>query len=272
MSLKDLLKDDLLEEELALVRNRFDVIGDIALIYIPVEIEHRKHLIASKLVERYKNVKKVLRKISDVDGDFRVAGYELLLGNSTETVHKENYCSFLLDPSKVHFSWKLAMERARIASLVKDGEVILCPFAGVGPFPVVISREKEVKILAVEKNPVAISFFRHNLMLNGVEGKISVIEGDAEAVLPELKLRFDRIVMPSPYLRPEERFRYLDLALPLVKDIGVIHYYFFAAREEISGLEKPVMKRFPGCRVLRVRKCGNFAPGVHRVALDLSRQ
>lgn len=269
MGLRALLQNELSAEELALIRNHFDLIGGIALIHIPEALEHRKHLIASKLVEGHKNVKTVLRRIGNIQGDFRVASYELLIGNNAETVHRENGCSFKLNPAKVHFSWKLAAERARIASLVRDGEEILCLFAGVGPFPVVIAKQREVRIRAVEKNPIAISYFNQNLRLNGAEEKISLVERDAEAVLPGLDRTFDRIVMPSPYLKPEERFRYLDLAMPHVKREGTIHSYFFAAREEIPGLGEKLMERYPSARVLRVKKCGNYAPGVHRVAVDL---
>lgn len=268
MGLKALLQRELEKEELELMRDRFNLIGNIALIYIPPALEHRKHLIARKLVEGNRNVKTVLRRISPADTEFRVASYELLYGNTTETIHRENQCGFKLDPTKVHFTQKLAMERARIASVVKTGENILCLFAGVGPFPIVIAREKEVKILAIEKNPTACAYFKENLELNKVCGKISIIQGDVETILPQIEGKFDRIIMPSPYLKPEERFRYLKLALPLAREYGVIHCYIFAARDEMANLEKMLMERFP-VSVARVKKCGNYAPGVHRVAVDL---
>jgi tRNA (guanine37-N1)-methyltransferase len=268
VGLKGLLQDELAKGELELLRDRFDLIGNIALIYIPPALEHRKHLITKKLVEAHRNVKTVLRKISSADSEFRVASYELLYGSTTETIHRENKCFFKLDPTKVHFTHKLAMERARIASLVKTRDRILCLFAGVGPFPIVIAKNIEVKILAIEKNPEACAYFKENLKLNKVSGEIALIEGDVEAILPQLESKFDRIVMPSPYLKPEERFRFLKLALPLAKEGSVIHCYVFAAREEIANLEKILAERFP-VSVLRMKKCGNYAPGVHRIALDL---
>ncbi|MEM2933426.1 MAG: class I SAM-dependent methyltransferase family protein [Methanocellales archaeon] len=268
MGLKALLQQELEKEELKLMRDRFDLIGNIALIYIPPSLEHKKHLIARKLVEAHRNVKTVLRRIGSTDTEFRVASYEFLYGNTTETIHRENQCSFKLDPTKVHFTQKLAMERARIASLVKTGESILCLFAGVGPFPIVIAREKEVKILAIEKNPVAAAYFKENLELNKVCRKISIIQGDVETILPHIERKFDRIIMPSPYLKPGERFGYLKLALPLAREYGVIHCYIFAARDEMADLEKMLVERFP-VSVVRVKKCGSYAPSVHRVAVDL---
>ncbi|MEM2925293.1 MAG: class I SAM-dependent methyltransferase family protein [Methanocellales archaeon] len=268
MGLKAILQPELEKEELELLRDRFDLIGNIAVIHIPLELEHKKYLIARKLAEANRNVKTVLRKITSAETEFRVANYELLYGNSTETIHRENKCCFKLDPTKIHFTQKLAMERARIASLVKDGEYILCLFAGVGPFPIVIAREKVVEILAIEKNPTACAYFKKNLELNKLLGKIAIIEGDVEEILPRVDKKFDRIIMPSPYLKPEERFRYLDLALPLARESGVIHCYIFAARDEMADLERTLMKRFP-VSVLRVKKCGSYAPGVHRVAVDL---
>ena len=77
-----------------------------------------------------------------------------------------------LDVKKVYFSPRLATERKRVADLVSDGEEILDMFAGVGPFPFVIAKEKSVDITAVDINEVAIQYLNENIKINKVKEKL----------------------------------------------------------------------------------------------------
>ncbi|MFN3384599.1 MAG: class I SAM-dependent methyltransferase, partial [Archaeoglobaceae archaeon] len=169
MSLKEALKDKLREEELKILRRSFEIVGNVAIIEIPDELMHRSDLIVSAILSRHKNVKTVLRKVGEVSGAFRVAKYEKLHGEETETIAKEYGCRFLVDPTKAYFSSKLSTERERIAKLVKDGERVLVMFAGVGPYAIVIAKlSKPREVVGVELNSVAVDYFRKNIKLNKV--------------------------------------------------------------------------------------------------------
>ena len=210
MSLRKVLKGKLSEEEIRFVRRSFEIIGDVVIIEIPDEIMHRREDIVEAILERHKHVKTILRKVGEVDGVFRVARYEPIYGERTETVVKEHGCRFLLDPTKVYYSVKLSGERERIARLVRDHERVLVMFAGVGPYPIVIAKlARPREVVGVELNPAAVEYFRKIVQLNKVEGVVKVVEGVVNEVVPSLG-KFDRILMLAPHSA--------DSVVHLVKD------------------------------------------------------
>src|SRR5574340_728371 len=107
MSLKDLIKDKLPEEKLSHLPKGFEVIGDIAIINIPPSLDNEKHLIAEALVSHRRDIRTILRKVNKLKGPQRVGEFELLLGETTETLHRENGCIFHVDIEKTYFSGKL---------------------------------------------------------------------------------------------------------------------------------------------------------------------
>lgn len=270
MSLKELLKGKLDEEELKLVRRSFEIIGDVVIIEIPDEILHHSRDIVEAILKRHKHVKTVLRKVGEVDGVYRVARYEPIYGEKTETVVKEHGCRFLVDPTKAYYSVKLSGERERIARLVGEGERVLVMFAGVGPYPIVIAKLARPKeVVGVELNPHAAEYFRKNVRLNKVDDVVKVIEGDVGEVVPKLPGQFDRIVMPAPYSAES----FIHLLRGKVRRGGFVHYYTFDSQNEEKNLPEKVRKKFRDegleVEVVKVRRCGNFAPYVNRYVLDL---
>ncbi len=267
--LKDRLKGRIKEEELSKVRRSFEVIGDIVIVDIPDEVYHLKDEIVNAILEKHRHVKTILRKTGEVSGDFRVAEYEVIYGKETETVAKEHGCRFLLDPTKVYYSVRLSGERERVFRLVKPGERVLVMFAGVGPFAITIAKNARPKeVVGVELNPVAAEYFRKNVKLNRVEGIVKVYEGDVREVVPKLDGKFDRILMPSP----NNAMEFADVAALKAKPNTVIHYYTFAGVEEEGELGKRVEELFSPYlkgKAVFVRRCGNFAPYVHRYVVDL---
>ena len=88
VSLQDEMRGIIEEPLLHLVPKRFDYVGDIAVISIPPELAAYKGAIASKLLSMRGNTRAVLNKISKLEGEHRVADFDLLLGESTETLHR----------------------------------------------------------------------------------------------------------------------------------------------------------------------------------------
>lgn len=178
-SLRDAVRGSIEEPLLPMVPKRFDYIGDVAVISIPPELAAYKETIASKLLSMRGNTRAVLNKVSKLEGEHRVADFELLLGESTETIHRENGYIYKLDVKKVFFNPRLYSERGRIASEIIPGEHILIPFAGVGPF-VLPAAGKGAKVYAVEINPDACACLKENIRINRLEGQITVIQEDFE--------------------------------------------------------------------------------------------
>jgi len=261
MSLLDLLKDKIPEEKLSLLPRGFEVIGDIAIINIPPALDDEKYLIADALAHQRKDIKKVLRKLHKIEGAARAGEFELLLGNSTTTIHRENNCAFFVDVAKTYFSGKMYYERNRIAQKVNDGEVVLVLFAGVGPFLIPIKKKKNVKITGLDNNPDACAFLKKNLELNDVEARI--ILADANSIEHIFKEPFDRIVMPAPYGQDH----FLNLASSVLKPQGIIHFYTFKKDFEIAHFKKLLEEK--GWQIDFYRGCGEVAPRVKRYVFDL---
>ncbi|MDI9610011.1 MAG: class I SAM-dependent methyltransferase family protein [Archaeoglobales archaeon] len=269
MSLKEMLKDQLSEEELKILRRSFEIIGDLAIIEIPEELMSKKELIADAILKKHKHLKTILRKVGEVNGVFRVAKYEKIYGEETETIAKEHGCRFLVDPTKVYYSSKLSTERERIARLVKEGERVLVMFAGVGPYAIVIARLSKAKeVVGVELNRIAVEYFRRNVKLNKVNNVV-VIEGDVAEVVPKLEGKFDRILMPAPYSAES----FVGLVKGKVKAGGFVHYYTFDSENNEEKLAKKVEEIFLRNGIVAkaryMRKCGSFAPYVNRYVVDL---
>ncbi len=264
MSLKDFLKDKMPQEKLSLLPSGFEVIGDIAIINIPLSLDNEKYIIAKTLVSHRKDISTVLRKTDKLKGERRVGGFELLLGNTTETLHRENGCVFQVDLAKTYFSGKLAFERNRIAENAKDGEDILVLFCGVGPFLIPIKKKRNVNVTGLDNNPDACVLFKKNAELNNIDADI--ILGDANLIANLFKKPFDRIVMPAPYGHD----RFLMLACTILKPGGTIHFYTFKKDFEVLHFKKLLEEK--GWSIDFYRDCGGVAPRVSRYVFDLQRR
>ena len=97
-----------------------------------------------------------------MQGDYRLRNLEFLAGiNSPITYYKENGCTFKIDVANAYFSPRLSTERMRIANMVKDNEVIVNLFGGVGTYSVLIARgNKTAKVYSIDSN-----IFAHELCI-----------------------------------------------------------------------------------------------------------
>ncbi len=264
-NLESVLAERLSEDELKYLR-RYDVIGDIAVIQIPPELEHRVGDIVFALRKVHPFLKVVAKK-GFHEGAFRIRDYSIIWGEKRlETAHRENGVEIKVDLSKAFFNPRMKGERYRLAQLVKDGERILIPFAGVLPYALVIARYRKVKITAVELNREAYELGLENVERNRrrLKGEIEFIHGDAFKVLPELP-SYDRVISPTP--------RGVDaLALTLSKAERWLHYYDFVHENEIEAFRRRILEECQklgrGCSV-RVKKVSDFKPHVFKVCADI---
>ncbi|WP_342303798.1 class I SAM-dependent methyltransferase family protein [Methanolobus sp. ZRKC5] len=263
MSLKDELKGIIPEKELEQLPNRFDIIGDIAIVSVPESMEKYNNVIAQTIMGRMQNIKTVLNKVSKLEGKRRVADFKIIAGHSTETIHKEFGFAYMIDLKKSFFNGRLSFERKRVTSMVKPGEDVLVPFCGVGPFA--IPAAAAAKVVAVEMNGEACKSFVRNCKLNKVEENIHIINADATRLPNMIKKRFDRAIIPTPYGMD----LFLESISSLVKAGGYIHFYTFKPKEQIAELIGKYEKM--GFVVEFHRRCGNVAPGISRWVFDLKK-
>ncbi|MEM2760801.1 MAG: class I SAM-dependent methyltransferase family protein [Nitrososphaerales archaeon] len=221
--LKEALRGILLEDEIIEIYSAFDIIGDIVIIKIPEKISGKRKLIADAILTKVKPVRTVLMQSSPVKSDYRVRNVEYISGeNKTVTIYKEHNCKFKVDVSKVYFSPRLSTERARIANLVSDGEVIVNMFAGVCTFSIVIAKKHTCKIYSIDINPDAYNLCLENVQLNKVSDSVTPILGDAKEIIKEqFADKADRVLMPLP----EKAKEYLKYAVMALKHKGIVHYF-----------------------------------------------
>jgi tRNA (guanine37-N1)-methyltransferase len=208
----------------------FDIIGDVAIIRIPEDLEAYKQQIGEAMISVNRSIRTVMMD-SGVKGDLRIRELEQIAGEgSTETIHKEFGVRMAIDPAKVYFNPRLATERARIASKVKEGETIIDMFAGVAPFGLVICKTAKPKVVySIDVNADAERYVRKNMELNHI-GNIIPITGDAAKVvgyLPEA----DRVIMNLP----QTADHYLVNVLSRTKIGGMIHLHKVIERSDLEG-------------------------------------
>ncbi len=263
-SLKDYLKDSIQEDKIDEIKKSFDIIGDVVVLEIPEEFNDEKFLIGDAALKFTKR-RSVYRKTSEIKGIIRTRELEHLAGDDvSETVHREFGSRIMLDVKKVYFSPRLATERRRITEQVKDGEIIVDMFAGVGPFPIAIAREHDVKIYAIDINSDAYNYIKINIELNKLEGKIIPLLGDVEDVLTGLNLKADRIIMNLP----GTAWTFLDTAIKSLNNGGILHYYEFAS-EYIVPIERIIETAYPRkVEILNTRKVKSKSPGIWHMGID----
>ena len=277
MDLRDLLKDKLSEEELKYVPRSFDIIGSrsgaVAIVEIPKELEHKKKLIGEAIMMIHKNVKTVLRKLSERKTTYRIREYEVIAGSGeTEVIHKEYGCLLKLDPTKVYFSPRESTERMRIAKQVKPGEFIMLMFAGVCPYGIIIAKyqPKIKKIVAIEINPIAYKYMVENIKLNKLEDKIIPVLGDVKDKAKYWYGMCDRVIMPLP----KGAYLFLDEAFNCLKpEGGIIHFYYWAHESDLYSEAIRIVKKYAEkynrkIKVLDKRIVSPYAPRVYKIAID----
>ncbi len=199
--------------------------------------DERAREIADAIVASDLPLETVLNKASKVKGETRVRDWDLLVGESTEVVHREYGCEFALDLAAVYFSPRLATERNRVAEQVVEGERALDMFAGVGPFVIPFAKRR-ADCVGVDVNETAIEYLRENARRNGVADRVTAIRADVTEVGDEYADWADRLVMNLPHSADA----FLETAVELAGDDCTIHYYDIQHEDDPFG---------PGERAIR---------------------
>lgn len=248
----------------------YEVIGDIALL----EDENLDTKIALKIANALlltqPNIKSVVKPLTPVIGEFRIREFEVIAGESrTETIHREYGCRYKVDLSKAYFTPRLSTERSRILSRVKDGDTVVDMFAGVGPYSIMIAKSKKpAKVVAIDKNPDAVSYLKENISLNSVKN-IEAIEGDAREEAKRFAGTADHVIMNLPH----SAYEFLDSAVLLTRPGGIIHYYGITPEDDLfdSSIElirNAAEKAGRKIEVLEKRVVRSYAPHQYNICIE----
>src|SRR3989344_2386201 len=265
-NLKYYLNDKLSKKELALMPTSFDVVGDIMIFAeFPKELVKKEKIVGRIILENYHQIKTILKKTKKYSGKYRTPTLKFIAGEKRkETTCKENDVLINLNVEKVYFSPRMASERTRIAKLVKPNESVLVMFSGSGVYPLVIAKNSKCKeVYGVEINPTGHRYALENVKKNKLEGKVRLFKGDVMKIVPKLKKKFDRILMPLP----KGAEKYLGVALKCAKKNSTVHFYDFLDEKESFKAEEKIKnacnKAKRKCRILNAVKCGQYSPGFY---------
>ncbi|MBC8317805.1 MAG: hypothetical protein H8E41_07845 [Desulfobulbaceae bacterium] len=270
MKLKDALKDDLSEEELHLLIRAYDVVGDIAIIIIPPELQSKEKLIGDTILRLHKNIKVVAKRAGNYEGEFRTIQLTIIAGEDRkETEYREHGVRFFLNPEKVYFSVRSSNERKRLAALVKPGEEVLIMFSGIGSFPLVLAKNSPAReIIGIEKSQIAHDYALRNLTSNRKINNVTLLAGDVADLLPDLNRKFDRVAMPLP----KTAEMYLDIALHSLKHRASLHFYDF---QQTNLFDNSIKKVNTACKrnnrtliQAETHICGHSGPRTYRICVD----
>ncbi|WP_411962826.1 class I SAM-dependent methyltransferase [Haloferax sp. YSMS24] len=244
----------------------YERLGDVVI--LDEDDADRAREIADAIVASDLKAETVVNRASKVKGELRVRDWDVLVGDSTETVHREYGTELRLDIDAVYFSPRLATERHRVVEQIASGEHVFDMFAGVGPFAIPAAKAG-ADVVACDLNEVAIEYLRANAERNDVADRVTAIHGDVRDVADEYEGWADRLIMNLPHSASD----FLDTAVRLAGDDCVIHLYdiqheddpFGPGLDAVRAAAEPEYE----IEVLEEKIVRSYAPHEYNVCLDV---
>jgi len=261
---------DVAPEERSLLPRSFDVVGDIVLVRVPPELEHRAPEIGRALLEFVPGAR-LVGNDRGVRGAERVRSLERIAGSGDwATRHRENGLDLDVDLGRAYFSPRLAREHARVAAEVERGDHVYDLCCGVGPFALTIARDgRAVEVTAVDSNPEALALLRSSSArlrfrtpVRAVEAPVELFTASAEPV--------HRVILNLP----REGIKYLPSVARTVARRGRLYYYEVTPRAETErrGEEVTRILDAPQCWTVVDRHVVHpYSPQADLVAYTLER-
>jgi len=280
MGFKDKLKDALIgiltEEELSVLPRGFQNVGEVVIIKLNPKLRGKKILIAEKYLELLPSVKSIYLNSGRVKGQFRTPEkIEHLVGVKNSIIsHKEHGVIYKFDFTKIMFSMGNLNERKFLSTLVKEGEVIVDMFAGIGYFSLPIAKHSKPKrIFSIELNPESFKYLAENIKLNHFEDIITPIKGDCRIEVINLSnsgLKADRVIM-GVFPAPKD---FIKEALTLARVEGTIYHYEGITEKEnyldlFNDFKEIAEKSDFKCVLLAKRFVKSYGPHLYHIVFDI---
>jgi len=274
--LKEKLKDTLTEEELSILPRGFQTLGKVIILKLNPILNGKKNIIGKACLELFPNIRSIYINLGKVIGVFREPeNIEYIAGEDNPIVeHKEHGIIYRFDITKIMFSKGNINERKYLATLVKDGEIIVDMFAGIGYFSLPIAKHSvPEKIFSIEINPISYKFLIENIKINHLEDIIIPIFGNSKKEVVNLSksgIKADRVIMgvlPAPK-------DFVKEALSLTKDNGTIfHYEGVVSKNEFTSLfeefKEEANKIGFKSELRQQRIIKNYGPNLYHTVLDI---
>ncbi len=260
------------KKELSLLPSSYQKIGDIVIINSKKKLWKYDKEIGKVILENIPKTRTVCRRTDFITGQFRQPSVKIISGEkNTETIHREHEISYKLDVAKIMFSKGNLTERRRLINQIKQDEVIVDMFAGIGYFSIGLGKfSKAKKVYAIELNPESYHYLWENIKLNKVENKVTPMFGDCKKECESLGKIADRVLMgliPTPK-------DYLDTVMKVIKKNGIIHYHSTIPEDEsheklLFEINDIAVKYGFQVELISWKKVKSYSPKVDHVVLDV---
>ena len=220
-TLQDRLRErGLSSDECARAPSSWAVIGSIVVASFADGIT--ESVVGDALLDLHGNAHTVL-EVTRITDSMRQPETRVIAGRGeTHTIHSEGGTVYELDLDEVMFSPGNQAERQLMGTTVEPGERVYDMFAGIGYFTLPMARAG-AQVVAVDRNPTAITYLRRNRRHNDVESRVEVRQGDCRSHCPTV----DRVMM-GHFDAPD----YLDVAIKAVEPEGTIHVHSIAPTDD----------------------------------------
>jgi len=271
LTLKDLMREHLDDDKLALLPGGWQMIGDIVVISLHSDLYPERKQVGDAMLKLHPHCKSVYLD-EGISGKLRRPKRELVVvrdgvDDPAVTVHNENGCQFRLDVTKVMFSKGNLQERMRMGRLGK-GEVVVDMFAGIGYFTIPIAVHSHPdRIIGIEINPESYHYLVENIRLNGVEAIVEPVLGDCAEMTPILSA--DRVIMG--YVG--NTCHYLKYGIKALKSGGILHYHdtvpvHLVPSRPTGQIRDEACKQGRLAEILDWHRIKKYSPGVWHVVVD----
>ena len=272
-SLEETLKGKLPNHLLVKLPQSFDQIGDVVIVDFHPDLNEYLSVIAQGFLEAFPTIKAVYAKVGGVHGVTRVRSLKLLAGVDKDwVVHKEYGLRLWINFKQVYFSPRLSEEHRRVAKQVRDGEIVVDLFGGVGSFSLHISQLAQAKCYSVDINPVAIECLRKSKEHNKLRGEVIPVHADARIWVKQMPTNFaDRVIMNHP----SQAHEFLEEATRIIKPGGVLYFYTFARIKDWREHGLQILRDglnatdWEVAEVLGARRVRQYSPSHHHVCLEV---
>lgn len=244
----------------------YEWLGDIVLLKEDDGVEE----IVDAFKQSRHRPRSILRKRSDIKGEERTRDWDIVFGSETETIHKENGYEYLVDVTKAYFSPRLATDRRRVCSQIREDEKVIDMFAGVGPYAIP-SADRGATVVASDINLSAIDYLRRNAERNDVADNITALNTDARELVNDYENYADVIIMNLPHSTSQ----FMKTAIQLLADNGRIVYYGFLSKDKnAEDLERYLKDNTEGelsnnIIVDELKRVRPYAPNVDNIRADI---
>lgn len=244
---------------------KWERFGEVIVLRLPEAAQPYGAAIGSAFAETF-DARAVVEDVSGVHGMLRTPEVRILWGRGLEVEHLEGGVRYRFDVAKIMFSSGNLPERTSIASKVRDGDVVVDLFAGIGYFVLPIAvHARAARVYACEVNPVAHHYLLENIRRNRVANVVPLL-GDCRDIAPR---GVADVVLMGHFAATD----YLNVALECLRGAGLILYHELCPREQfpqapLAHLTEGARRHWYDVESVHSRILKSYAPGIVHAVLD----